>query len=476
MDLALPGSERCAGILHPIFSLHQPGFGQAALDFIDFVADSGLKVWQILPLNPAGQGGSPYNSCSSFAIDPRWLDEDILSQRTDFKANTPAAQRRYGVGADSACRQRFARFIVEQHHWLVDYACFVVAHEYYQSAWQQWPEGLRARRPAALADFKRDFAVQIDAVCFEQFLLDEQWHSIRRAANAKGVLILGDLPIFVAADSADVWANQSQFELDSHGNPQRVAGVPPDYFSQTGQRWGNPLYRYDLMAADGYTWWQQRFARQVALYDWVRIDHFRGLVAYWAIDQSAPTAMEGRWIDGPKDDLLEALKAGVGGYLPVVAEDLGIITQEVTDLKDRFDLPGMLIMQFAFEGGLENNYHPENHCRQAVVYTGTHDNNTTLGWWQELSGNEQAHVRKVLEQTQGIPNDMPMPEALIHSAMKSVASVAIIPAADWLALDGSARINTPGTVENNWSWRAPEGVFDAKLAKSIRSLCQQYRR
>ena len=467
-----PGAKRVAGILHPIFSLHQPGFGKAAYDFIDFAAKAGFRVWQILPLNPAGQGGSPYDSCSSSAIDPRWLDCDELANSTEFAAETPVNQRRFGVGANRDCRKRFNRFVIAQHQWLIDYACFVVARKHYQSPWQQWPEDLRTRIPLALRAFKQQFHNEIEAVCFEQFLLDEQWQALRAAANERGLLLFGDMPIFVAADSVDVWANQALFELDAHGYPQRVAGVPPDYFSETGQRWGNPLYRFDVMAQDNFQWWQQRFARQNELYDWVRIDHFRGLAAYWAIDQQAQTAVDGQWIDAPGDDLLAALQQAVGGELPVIAEDLGVITPDVTALKDRFELPGMLIMQFAFEGGLENSYHPQNHTECAVVYTGTHDNNTTLGWWQGLTAEQQQQIRAILTETQAIQAVTPMPDALIESALSSKAAIAIIPSTDWLGLDESARINTPGTVEHNWQWRASADAFSSALAVKIKQqLC-----
>jgi len=464
-----PCAVRRAGILLPVFSLPGGGFGDGAIRWLDFMEQSGQTVWQILPLGPTMGDGSPYNSNSSNALNPDFLCMDWLAADKGFRADTPPERRRLGDGANPEHIAAFETFLEQEDHWLPDYALFMAIKAVEgQRQWHDWPVGLRDRTPDELARFRRLFHDQIRSIAFEQFLLDRQWRSIVDEAHRRGILIYGDMPIFVALDSADVWANREQFQLDETGAPIAVAGVPPDYFSETGQRWGNPLFDWPAMQADGFAWWQARFARQREMYDWVRIDHFRGLEAYWRIPADSPTALAGEWVEAPGEAMLMALKGQSGGVLPVIAEDLGVITPQVTALRQSFDLPGMLIMQFAFDGSAENPYQPEQHHRDAVVYTGTHDNDTTMGWWQTLDDNARQWVRYILAQQQGIPEDMPMPEALIRSTLESRAGLAIVPFADWLHCDSRCRINVPGTIEGNWHWQVRVTDFSPELADLIR--------
>lgn len=464
-----PCAVRRAGVLLPVFSLPGGRFGKSAIDWLDFLADAGQTVWQILPLGPTMGDGSPYNSNSSNALNPNFLCMDWLSEDEGFQSDVPAVRRRLGDGASPDLISAFETFLAREAHWLPDYALYMAIKAVEgQRQWHDWPVHLRDRAPTELARFRRLFHAQIRSIAFEQFLLDRQWQYVVHEAHRRGILVYGDMPIFVALDSADVWANRDQFQLDETGAPVAVAGVPPDYFSETGQRWGNPLFDWGVMQDDGFAWWRARFARQRELYDWVRIDHFRGLEAYWRIPAESPTAMSGEWIESPGEALLEALRAQSGGVLPVIAEDLGVITPQVTALRQSFGLPGMLIMQFAFDGSAENPYQPEQHHRDAVVYTGTHDNDTTLGWWESLDEEGRLRVRYILAEQQDMAEDMPMPEALIASALESEAGLAIIPFADWLRCDSRCRINVPGTIEGNWLWQARAGDIAPALAAQMR--------
>ncbi|MDG4867487.1 4-alpha-glucanotransferase [Guyparkeria sp. 1SP6A2] len=472
-----PATVRRAGLLLPVFSLPRGTFGQAARDLLSFLEQAGLTVWQMLPLGPTHADGSPYQCLSSFALNPEFLDTDDLRAESGFQAAVPADQRRYGVGASAELEASFERYRKEESAWLNDYALFVVAKELEGgTGWWDWPGPLRSRQPETLADLTHQHAARLRAIAFEQFLLDRQWRDLRREARRRGIRLFGDLPIFVAGDSADVWAHQDQFQLDEEGQPLAVAGVPPDYFSDTGQRWGNPLFDYDRMARNGYAWWQSRFARHLELYDWVRIDHFRGLAAYWAIDASADTAVEGEWVPAPGEEILDVLMRSAEGHLPLVAEDLGVITPDVVALRERFKLPGMKILQFAFDGGEDNAYRPEHHVSGCVVYTGTHDNDTTAGWWESLDEPARSRVRQVLEQQQGIDPTMPMPDALVESALGSVANLTVVPVADFLGLGSEARINVPGTTEGNWRWRLGADELDQTLAQRIRGRLEAHGR
>ncbi len=465
-------SKRRAGVLlHPTSLPESPGHGDLGANaywFVDFLASCGLSVWQTLPLGPPDAQLSPYQSISANAGNRRliclqqlqqqgWLEHDPEAPPTDSslaildeyrQQRLSSAYENFQQRADATVKAEYAEFQSAQAHWLDDYAFFNVLKNKYQALpWWQWDAEYRDRDPETLISLGKDFAVAIDFYRFEQFMFFRQWLALKKYANERGILMFGDLPIFVSADSVDVWANRDNFLLNEEGRPSVVAGVPPDYFSATGQRWGNPHYNWEYMQANGFHWWVARLRTQQTLFDMVRIDHFRGFEAYWEIPADAPTAMEGRWIKAPGDALIKTLEQV--GTVPLVAEDLGIITDEVTALRKSFNIPGMKILQFAFGDNAKNPYLPHNHKQNYVVYTGTHNNNTSLGWFQELSPEAQYHVCDYLGGVN--PDDMPWP--LIRTALASTAKLAIIPMQDILALDASHRMNTPGVSGGNWQWR-----------------------
>jgi 4-alpha-glucanotransferase len=332
------------------------------------------------------------------------------------------------------------------------------------TSWFEWPPAYRDRDLPVLAKFSSRHADLIEQACFEQYLFFSQWLALRDYANARGVLLFGDMPIYVAHDSADVWVYRSLFAMDENGALEVVAGVPPDYFSETGQRWGNPLYKWDVLKQDNYGWWKARFRTQLALFDIIRLDHFRGFEKYWEIPATSETAVNGRWVEGPGEDLFKALEQAFG-ELPLVAEDLGVITPEVDALRLQFKFPGMKILQFAFEGGPDNPYLPQNHEVLSVVYTGTHDNDTTLGWYKSCDSETRQTIREYLGNSE---EDMPWP--LISAALESVAGLAIIPMQDLLALDSEHRMNTPGSVGDNWCWHFHWDQVPDLLAGRLRAL------
>ena len=476
-SLEMPCSQRRAGVLAPVFSLPSGDFGPSVDQFLEFMNRSRLTIWQVLPLGPPLMDGSPYQCSSSFAINPAFLSDALLLNPDDFDSVATVSERRTGRGALPSLLAEFEGFCRASSNWLDDYALFMAIkpHEHGRS-WLEWRPVWRDRDPAALDAFLQDHAEAVHAIKFEQFLLDRQWRRIVTKAHELGILIYGDLPIFVAGDSADVWANREFFQLDERGLPTEVAGVPPDYFSATGQRWGNPLFDWSRMEADGFSWWKQRMARHIEMFDWVRIDHFRGLAAYWSIPAHCDTAIDGRWVEAPGAALLTTLSEAFGGDLPIIAEDLGVITEDVTALRKAFGMPGMLILHFAFDSDDDNPYLPANHQADSVVYTGTHDNDTTLGWWQSLDSDAQEHVYDVLEQQLNLSRTEPMPMALIRAAMASIAQMAIIPMADWLGCDSRGRINTPGTPTGNWTWQFERADMSAELSKRIRTLVTEYQR
>ena len=381
------------------------------------------------------------------------------------------AHQAYLHAATPQEKTAFAQFLSTHAHWLDDYALFQsLRQEQDGQPWWTWPAALRDRAPVALSKARKRLAPELQQVRFEQYVFFRQWNELRHYANSHGVRLFGDMPIFVGHDSADVWAERDYFQLDAQGQPTVVAGVPPDYFSTTGQRWGNPLYHWERMQTDGFRWWLARVGTQLALFDLLRIDHFRGFEAYWEIPATEPTAQHGRWVAAPGDALLMALQMNFHP-LPLVAEDLGIITPEVTALRLRYALPGMLILQFAFDGGADNPYLPHRHERNSVVYTGTHDNDTTLSWFAGLTPAVQQRVREYL----GYPAE-PMPWPLIRTALASVADLAIIPMQDVLALGAGQRMNTPGVAAGNWDWRFVWGQVEAGLAGRLRRLVQLYER
>jgi len=449
----------------------------------------------MLPLGPTGLGDSPYNALSAFAGNPLLIDLSPLVDwgdldPADLEVGPPSAgtvdfpvvhrfkESRLARAAANFLaraapnrREELARFCTEQSGWLEDYALFTALRSHFHGrSWQQWPPALRQREPAALTEWRERLAVPIAVEQYRQYCFAIQWAALKNYANHQGVQLFGDLPIFVALDSADVWAHQALFRLDPQGHPTVVAGVPPDYFSATGQLWGNPLYRWQDHLADGFAWWQQRLQAELHRADLVRIDHFRGLEACWTIPASATNAVAGQWEAAPGAELCRALQA-VAPDLPIVAEDLGVITPAVEALRRDFGFPGMKILQFAFDSGPDNPYLPHNYDRGCVVYTGTHDNATTCGWWESLTASQRTRVAFYLGKLQPeIPWD------LIRLAMASVAGLCIVPCQDLLGLDDSARFNRPGVASGNWSWRLSPGQLSLELAGQLRSMTEAYGR
>ena len=458
-----PFDRRRAGVLLHVTSLPGSGdpasagagdLGDEAYRFVDFLAAAGCSVWQVLPLAPTHpEDGSPYNALSAMAGNTTLISRD---HQAAHHLEGPAA-------LDDRQRAAFSSWCAAQAGWLEPYVEFMALRELHDHApWPSWTPALRERRPSAVADALSRLTDSVQSLRFEQWVFAVQWESLRQYAASQGVLLFGDLPIFVSLDSADVWASRELFQLDEQGRPTTVSGCPPDYFARDGQRWNNPHYDWDAMAADGYAWWRHRIARQRELFDLVRIDHFRGFEAAWHVPVDAPTAREGRWVPAPGADILSALvdTAGPGS---LVAEDLGVITPEVDELRLRFGLPGMKVLHFAFDGDRDNLHLPHNHGEHTVVYTGTHDNDTTIGWWESLDEDSRARVRSTVSD----PEEA-MPWALIRLAMESTARLSVIPAQDILGLDSQSRMNIPGTGQGNWTWQAPAGAFDAQLATRVR--------
>jgi len=470
---------RRAGILlHPTSLPGSGGLGLAAFRFVDQLAASGITVWQMLPLGATHGDGSPYQCLSSHAGSPLLIDLDALRTQgwlAEHATSLNGAWQCFSQHVTVQEQADFMAFVAEESLWLDDYALFVALREQQEKrAWFDWPQALRERMPAAMQQASEQLHERLQQIRFEQFVFFRQWHALREYAASRGVLLFGDMPIYVAHDSAEVWAQPELFSVDVHGQAEAVAGVPPDYFSATGQRWGNPLYRWERHEADGFAWWKARFATYLKLFDLIRIDHFRGLEAYWSIPADCPTAMEGEWVKAPGDALLTALRETFGS-LPVVAEDLGIITEEVTALRQKHGLPGMCILQFAFDGSADNPYLPHNHTPDSVVYTGTHDNDTTLGWWQSLDEVARGKVHEYLD-GESTHEHTAMPWRLVCVALESVAQLAVIPLQDVLALGTEARMNTPGTTEGNWVWRYAEGQFSDEHAAQLREAVQRYGR
>jgi 4-alpha-glucanotransferase len=498
--------ERSSGVLlHPT-SLPGPygigDLGPSAFRFVDWLSDSGGKLWQILPLGPTGYGDSPYQCFSAFAgnpylISPDFLLRDDLLHPDDLVAipDFPADTVDYGrvipwklnllerafirfKSTPSPVRHEFDRFCAENVSWLPDYALFMALKEANGGgAWGGWPEALRKRKPDALAEAGKRHVEAVERYTFYQFVFFRQWSAIREHAHQRGVQIIGDIPIFVAYDSADVWANPELFYLDEAGGPTVVAGVPPDYFSRTGQLWGNPLYRWDVLRAREYDWWVARFRAILKQVDIVRLDHFRGFAGYWEIPADSETAETGRWVPGPGENFLLTVQAelgdastGLGADLPIIAEDLGEITPDVIELRDQFNLPGMKILQFAFSGP-DNVFLPHNYPANCVTYTGTHDNDTARGWYESAPEHERDFARRYLD-TDG--SDFPW--ELTRAAWASVAVYAIAPMQDLLGLGTEARMNFPSTLGGNWSWRLSGDELSQELQGRLRELNYLYMR
>lgn len=486
-------ARRRAGVLAHIASL--PGarggdFSHDAYRFVEFAAACGFTVWQVLPLGPTDASGSPYLSVSAHAGNPEFLSLDWLVDRgwltrRDVDVDAPApegwASRRRGLlrqahaefqrEAGPAWRARHAAFMRDHASWLDDYALFVaLAAEHADASWTHWPKGLRDRDPAVLEQARARHAPALAQTAFEQWLFFTQWAELRSYAHRHGVYLFGDVPIFVGHQSADVWANRSLFQLDASGESRKVAGVPPDYFAVDGQRWGNPLYAWDAHVATGFAWWIGRLRTQLALFDLVRIDHFRGLSACWEIPVEAKSAREGSWVPTPGAELLDAARAAFG-RLPLVAEDLGVITPEVEALRVAFGLPGMRVLQFGFDGSPHNVHLPQNFEPLTVAYSGTHDNATTREWFEALDPHTRGLVTALFAR-----NEEPVPWPVLHATLSSVARLAVLPMQDLLGLPAGNRMNTPGTVEGNWRWRFDWRSVPGDLARHLRELNWRYGR
>jgi 4-alpha-glucanotransferase len=469
--------ERASGVLlHPtsLPGAHGSGdFGPDAYHFVDWLVAGGQRLWQLLPLAGIGPGNSPYMSNSAFAgnvllIDlaelhqQGWLAADDLAvvpgldgPQVNYAVMYPFRMQRlakaaaaFATAGTAAQREDYQRFLNEQGSWLEDFALFMSLCEVKHWAdWHSWEPELAKRQPAALAAAKKQHAARIEFWRFCQWRFFRQWAKLKAYANGKGVQIIGDTPIFIAYLSAEVWANQQLFELDEAGKPTVIAGVPPDFFSATGQRWGNPLYRWKAHAKDNFAWWVERIKRSFELVDIVRIDHFRGFAGYWEIPASEPTAIKGQWVPGPGDALFKAINKALGP-MPIIAEDLGVITPDVDALRKKFGFPGMRILQFAFAGDASDRFLPHNYEADTVVYTGTHDNDTVAGWWATATDHER-HLARGYLGTDG--HDMPW--TMIRAAMSSVADTAVHPMQDVLALPTTARMNYPGQESGWWGWR-----------------------
>ena len=503
---------RASGILlHPT-SLPGPyGIGEIGPEadrFADFLQATGQHLWQILPLGPTSYGDSPYQSPSTFAGNPLWISFDLLikdkllsrSQLKNFPSFPadkvdfgPVIVARFAVlkkicasfseRAAPDMQREFADFCARSAAWLDDYALFSALKDAHGGVpWTQWEADLIRREPAALEAAREKFADEIRAVKIVQYLFERQWKRLRAYCAARGIKFIGDIPIFVAHDSADAWAHQDLFFLDEKGHPTVIAGVPPDYFSSTGQRWGNPLYRWDRHAETGYAWWVERLRKTFELVDIVRIDHFRGFEKYWEINADEPTAINGRWVDGPKEALFDELLKRLG-RLPIIAEDLGVITPEVEALRDKYHFPGMRILQFAFgDDDQAEEFRPESYPPNCVVYTGTHDNDTTVGWFNSEPGQDSTRTLEQIEkERQSIleylgTDGHEIHWDLIHLGITSKANTFVVPVQDLLGLDGTARMNVPGREGGNWTWRFSWDQLTPDIKKRLKKLTRHARR
>ena len=499
--------EKYAGILAHPTSFPSPygigDLGDGAYKFIDFLKKSGLNMWQVLPLGHTGFGDSPYQPFSSFAgqpliiaVDrlkvcnlltdadfnnmPTWDPVDInYGELIEFKTNLlKLAYSRFldpevkdTISSNEELMTEYLTFC-EESTWLADYSLFMAAKDYNNGApWYLWEKSLKSPTAASKKEWTEKLADAMGYYNFIQFLFHKQWMGLKKYANDNGIKIVGDIPIFVALDSVDVWCNKSLFQLDSNGYPTLVAGVPPDYFSATGQLWGNPLYKWPAHKKTGYKWWIERFRHQLTLADFLRIDHFRGFDTYWAVPYGDTTAINGKWIKAPGVNFFTTLEANLGYHLPIIAEDLGEIEQSVVELRDKFGLPGMKILQFAFENPEENEFLPHNYVRNCVCYTGTHDNDTTLGWYKGCYESSKDKLRRYFNTDGG-----DVCWTLIRACFASVADKAIVPMQDVLSLDSWARTNTPGVGEGNWSWRFTEQDMSDQLAARLYETAKLYGR
>lgn len=489
-------APRAAGVLLHLTSLPGDGgigdLGDGAHQFLDWLEAAGQSIWQILPFQETGFGASPYGAASSFAGNRLLVSPVAATREEDGVVSTspspppPATPglvqyepaRRWKDGAlrrmwhetrdrsPETLHRRTDAFIASHADWLPDWALYAALKEELGGApWTRWPEDLRRRRPTALAAAGDRLRDEIGYHVFVQYLFDRQWRSLREAARRRGIRLLGDLPLYPALDSADVWAHQRLFDLDDDGTPRHVAGVPPDYFSATGQLWGSPVYDWHRMAADGFDWWIRRLRFLLDRVDLLRLDHFRGFAAYWRVPGDAADARGGEWVGGPGTDFFDAVAQRLGA-LPLVAEDLGVITPDVEELRQRYRLPGMKVLQFGFDEP-DNEHLPHHHTPDHVVYTATHDNDTSRGWFDGLAEPSRRRVLEYLE-----PGSEPISRALVRCAHQSVASLAIVPAQDLLDLGSDARMNVPGRADGNWRWRLERGELSAAIGRDLRRLTE----
>src|SRR5664279_13148 len=489
-------SQRSSGILlHPTSLPSRGGIGDlgpAAYEFVDWLAAAKQTLWQILPLGPVGYGDSPYSCTSAFAANVLMISLERLADRglidrervgaapdldspVDFDSvrqhKLPLlreAGRNFLRSASSAARERYDLFCRDNHWWLEDYVLFSSLRERFaDQPWNSWPEEIVRRRPDAMARLHTELREQLDQERFLQFAFFEQWEALRSYCCERGIRVIGDVSIFVSYDSADVWTHPELFRLKEDLSPQVVSGVPPDAFSETGQRWGNPLYDWDALKLRGYDWWIERMRWAIDTCDIVRIDHFRGFEAYWEIPADEPTAVNGHWVAGPNTSLFEALRKALD-KLPFIAEDLGYITPEVHELRKRLDVPGMKILQFGFGNKGAHVYLPHTYQRDCVVYTGTHDNDTVVGWWNNSSTEDE---RRSASAYLGISEDG-IHWSFIRAALTSVANLCVVPAQDVLGLASDARMNIPSQADGSWSWRLPAGSLTAELAAKLATLVE----
>ncbi len=496
--------ERSAGILlHPTSLPSKFGigdFGRDAYRFIDFLAETKQKLWQILPLGPTSFGDSPYQCLSAFAgnpllisfeklIEDKVCSEKILSEVPDFSEEKviygDVIEYKFKV-LESICEEfkttkneniqkSFFEFCESEKSWLDEYALFVALKDYYEGKpWNEWEKDISQRKESAIKHFKKILKDEIEFHKFIQFFFFNQWLELKSYANSKGIKIIGDLPIFVAFDSADVWVNRHLFEVSEDGIPLFIAGVPPDYFSPTGQRWGNPHYKWDLMEKDDYKWWRERISSLLKMTDIIRIDHFRGFYNYWKIPGDAPTAEKGEWVLGPGEKFFSTIEKYFGNKPPIIAEDLGKLVPEVYDLRDKFGFPGMKILQFAFGTNGEKKFLPHNFIRNCVVYTGSHDNDTTLGWWNSIQNDGTDTKDFFLDYTGSNGEDIC--KDMIRLAYSSIADIVIIPLQDFLRLGSEARMNFPGRPNGNWSWRFKWNQINDGLTEEIKRFVDIFER
>lgn len=492
--------KRSSGIiLHPTSLPGKYGIGDlgpTAYRWVDYLASTGCNLWQILPLGPTGYGDSPYQCFSAFAGSPFLISPEVLleeglllpkdlhdlpdfpRERVDFGAVIPwkltlldRAFRNFENLAPKSLKAEHDAFQQAQASWLADFALFMALKEYHGGApWVTWAAELRDRQPQALAEIAKTLQSSVQRQVFRQFLFFRQWSALHKYANEKGIRIIGDIPIYVAHDSSDVWGHPELFYLENNGMPAVMAGVPPDYFSSTGQLWGNPLYKWAVHKRNKYSWWLERLQAVLAQVDFVRVDHFRGFAGYWEVPGKAKTAEKGRWVKGPGIGFFQAVRDALG-ELPIIAEDLGVITPDVEELRDHFELPGMKILQFAFAGGPEDPFLPHNYVHNCVTYTGTHDNDTVRGWYQRVEEEERDFYRRYLNR-----DGSDVSWDLIRACWMSVAVFALAPMQDFLSLGNEARMNYPSNPSGNWNWRLSENALNEKLRDRIIEINFLFRR